>query len=235
MRSDRIISWILSGHIGLPQPGGVAGFIAAAVSGGGLRTFAARVFNLGFPVRIWVFALVLPLLAAALTFTTHPADLAHGGSPDSPLPWLQFRGLISLRPIAEEFGWRGYLLGYIRRRHSSIIAGLIIGPIWAAWHIPLFYDNVFTHLTSTLGYLGWIMAWSVVLALIVDGTRGSVLPSILSHWVLNALPAIFFALLPALPGEQQPGGLRFSIASIIVAAVVIGAWHWPDNRDRVHT
>ena len=135
-------------------------------------------------------------------------------------------------PIAEEFGWRGYLLGHLRARYSPVVAGLIIGPIWAAWHIPLFYDNLFTHFLPTVGYLSWILAWSVVLALIVDRARGSVLPSIVSHWLLNAVPRISFALLPALPGERQPGGLPFSIASIVVA-LVVAAWDWRNHSVRL--
>jgi CAAX protease family protein len=201
----------------------VAGFIAAAVEGGmsGLRAFATRVFSLRFPLWIWLLAVALPLCAVVLTFATHPADLGRGGPPNlvaalATVSWVNF----FTGPIAEEFGWRGYLLGYLRRRHRPIVAGLIIGPIWAAWHIPLFYDSIFGLISSAFGYVSWIMAWSVVLAALVTRARGSVLPSILSHWFLNALPSISFALLPALPGERQPGGLSFSIASIVVAVVV---------------
>jgi hypothetical protein len=81
---------------------------------------------------------------------------------------------------------------------------------------------------SALGYLAWITAWSVVMALIVTRARGSVLPSILAHWFLNALPLIFFALFPGLPGERQPGGIAFSIASVALAAVA--AWVWWNVR-----
>jgi membrane protease YdiL (CAAX protease family) len=131
-------------------------------------------------------------------------------------------------PIAEEFGWRGYLLGRLARRMRPVLAGLIIGPIWAAWHIPLFYDSVFAHAGSALGFAGWAIAWSAVLSLIVTRARGSVLPSVLGHWSANAAPMIFFALLPALPGERQPGGLPFTLASIAVALVV--AWRWRNLR-----
>jgi len=194
-----------------------AGFVAAFVADGfsGLKRFAAHVFALRFSLLLWLAALFLPLLAALLTFLPHLGDLAQGGAP-------KFAKLIAIAslmnfftgPIAEEFGWRGYLLGRFCRRLHPALAGLAIGPIWAAWHMPLFYDSVFAHVSSTLGYLAWITSWSVVLALIVARARGSVLPSILGHWTINAASAIFFALLPALPGEKQPGGIAFSIASL---------------------
>jgi len=210
----------------------VAGFAAAFAEDGwqGLRRFCARAFNLRFAIWLWLAALLLPLLAALLTFAPHPFDLLHGGAPK----WAALIGIASLMnfftgPIAEEFGWRGYLLGWFcRRGWHPALAGLAIGPIWAAWHVPLFYDSVFAHIPSALGYLAWITSWSVVLALIVTRARGSVLPSILGHWTINAAPAIFFALLPAIPGERQPGGLAFSIASVIVACAL--AWLWRDTR-----
>ena len=205
----------------------VAGFAAALADGGaaGLRRFAARVFNLRFPLWVWPLALLLPVLAAALTFVPHAGDLLRGGAPKfagivAAASWMNF----FTGPIAEEFGWRGYLLNRLCRRWHPALAGLAIGPIWAAWHIPLFYDNVFAHLTSALGFVAWVTAWSVVLALLVARARGSVLPAILGHWACNAMPLIFFALLPALQGEKQPGGLAFPIASVVVAAAF--AWLW---------
>jgi uncharacterized protein len=209
----------------------IAGFAAAFVGGGfaGLKRFAARVFTLRFSLLLWIAALFLPLLAALLTFLPHLGDLAQGGAP-------KFAKLIAIAslmnfftgPIAEEFGWRGYLLGRFCRRLHPALAGLAIGPIWTAWHIPIFYDSVFAHFSSTLGYLAWNTSWSVVLALIVARARGSVLPSILAHWTINAAPAIFFVLLPALPGEKQPGGIAFAITSVAMACAM--AWLWRHTK-----
>ena len=208
-----------------------AGFAAAFSDGGwtGLRRFAARVFNFRFPLWVWPVAVFLPVVAAGLTFAPHPGDLLQGGVP-------KLAGILAAAslmnfftgPIAEEFGWRGYLLDRFCRRWHPALAGLAIGPIWAAWHIPLFYDSIFAHLQSAICYVAWVTAWSVVLALIVARARGSVLPTILGHWAVNAMPMIFFALLPALRGDKQPGGLSFSIASAIVAIVL--AWFWRKTK-----
>jgi membrane protease YdiL (CAAX protease family) len=208
-----------------------AGFAAATAEDGwsGLRRFTRRVFCLRFPLWVWLLALLLPLTAALLTFAGHPADLWHGGPPKftAALASASLANFFT-GPIAEEFGWRGYLLDRLCRRWRPVMAGFVIGPIWAAWHIPLFFDNVFAHVQSAVGYLAWVTAWSIVLAVIVTRARGGVLPSIFGHWFLNALPPIFFALLPALPGEHQPGGIAFSIASVAVAAVL--GWLWRNAK-----
>ena len=209
----------------------LAGFAAAAVDDGvpGLTRFARRVFYVGFPAWIWPLALLLPLLAGAVTFIGHPADLLRGGAPHwmrlvATVSWLNF----FTGPLAEEFGWRGYLLDRLRLRFTPIVAGLIIGPIWAVWHLPLFYDSVFSEFRTAFLYLLWVTSLSVVLALVVARARGAVLPSVLGHWAANATPLIFFALLPALPGEAQPGGLAFPIAMAVVAAGL--AWLWRGVR-----
>ncbi len=205
----------------------LAGFVAAGAEDGwrGLQRFTCRVLNLRFPIWLWAVALVAPTVAALMTFVGHPTDLLHGGKPKvaAALATVSLLNFFT-GPIAEEFGWRGYLLERFCRRWSPAIAGVIIGPTWVVWHLPLFYDSIFAHAQSATGYIAWVTAWSVILALIVTRAHGSVLPAILCHWALNAQPAIFFALLPALPGEHQPGGLIFSVTSVVVAICFVAGW-----------
>src|SRR5579871_1865148 len=142
----------------------VAGFAAAFAEGGlpGLREFSRRVLDVRTSPLPWLLALLLPLSAALLTFVSHPADLLHGGSPK----WAGLIGTASLMnfftgPLAEEFGWRGFLFQKLaRRRLHPIWIGVLIAPIWAVWHVPLFYDSVYAHLASAVGYLVWVLAWS---------------------------------------------------------------------------
>ena len=42
-----------------------------------------------------------------------------------------------LGPI-EEFGWRGLALPLLQRKFAPFWAGLILGGIWAFWHVPSF-------------------------------------------------------------------------------------------------
>lgn len=202
----------------------VAGLVAAAVEGE-FVPFVRRVFGFRFALWLWPLAIVLPLLAGVLTFATHSGDLLRGGVPH----WAKLAGTASLMnfftgPLAEEFGWRGYLLARWSRHRSVVAASLLIGPVWAAWHIPLFYDSVFADVRIASGYLLWVVALSVILGLVVARAKGSVLPSILGHWSANATAGIFFAFLPALPGEAQPGGLAFSLAMAVVALGLAVAW-----------
>lgn len=41
-------------------------------------------------------------------------------------------------PIAEELGWRGFAQTRLQERMSPTAAGLVVGIVWALWHLPLF-------------------------------------------------------------------------------------------------
>ena len=59
------------------------------------------------------------------------------------VPWLlfPFALLSSLLggPIAEEVGWRGYLVPNLQKRTTALLTGICVGIIWAIWHFPVFY------------------------------------------------------------------------------------------------
>jgi uncharacterized protein len=212
----------------LPAACSVAGFVASFAEGGagGLRAFAARVFSLRFSWYLFPLALSLPLAAGALTFITHPGDLVHGGTPRLSLLGGAAAFLANLwtGPLAEEFGWRGYLLPKFAERWPPVVAGLAVGVVWTLWHLPLLYDSAFADAPSAVKFLATTTAWSVTLALLVSRARGSVLPAVACHWAINSQVLIFHAALPQLARERLPGGWGFCAASIIVAALL--AWSW---------
>jgi len=51
-------------------------------------------------------------------------------------PYIVFTFLLS--PLPEELGWRGYWLDGLRIKFNGLIASLLLGCVWACWHIPLF-------------------------------------------------------------------------------------------------
>ena len=46
-------------------------------------------------------------------------------------------------PLGEEGGWRGYALPRLQRRFSPATSSIILGFLWANWHLPLIVTHVY--------------------------------------------------------------------------------------------
>jgi membrane protease YdiL (CAAX protease family) len=57
------------------------------------------------------------------------------------LPVIMLLGTLVSTPVqaGEEIGWRAYLLPRMGERLGLRLASLLVGLIWAAWHLPMFY------------------------------------------------------------------------------------------------
>jgi len=88
--------------------------------------------------------------------------------------------------IGEELAWRGFALPRLLARYAPVVASLILGVIWAAWHLPLLWTDT----AAMSGQPIWlpfadITAKSVLFTWVFLHTRGSVLIAILFHASTN--------------------------------------------------
>jgi uncharacterized protein len=135
--------------------------------------------------------------------------------------------------IAEEIGWRGYALPRLQRRWTALHASLLLGVVWAFWHLPgYFIPGTYHYGRSPLffiWYLLGVVAVTIMMTWIFNGTRGSLLLVILFHTAQNT--AVGF-----LPNNVHLGpipleSLFYWIVALIVIAVA-GATHLA-RRERV--
>lgn len=90
----------------------------------------------------------------------------------------------------EEIGWRGYLQPELQDRTSVLIAGIVVGILWWAWHLPLFlgHPNFTLEPLFVLQYTVFVVGASVVFGAFVNVTSGRVLPLMLMHATTNLGP-----------------------------------------------
>jgi membrane protease YdiL (CAAX protease family) len=87
----------------------------------------------------------------------------------------------------EELGWRGFALPRLVDRLGSPLAGaIVLGLLWAAWHLPELLPYAVAHPTGawTLTLAGFFLmcaADTVVMTFFYYRTGGSVLPAIMIH------------------------------------------------------
>lgn len=89
-------------------------------------------------------------------------------------------------PIAEELGWRGYAQSALQQKYNPNTSGVIIGFLWALWHLPLivFLPKAVGHLPM-LVYFPLMTAMGVIFSWLYNQSRGSVLLAILLHGGMN--------------------------------------------------
>jgi membrane protease YdiL (CAAX protease family) len=53
------------------------------------------------------------------------------------IPWNFVHIFFLGDPLQKEFDWKGYALPSIQSRYSALVSSVVLGMIWAVWHLPL--------------------------------------------------------------------------------------------------
>ena len=213
----------------------LSGFVMTAVTEGraGIRRWLGRIVLWRVGLRWYLFALIgLPLAMVLATIIVRPGALESFQTlaPLSVLPYLGafvFMVLIG-GPLFEEPGWSGFALPRLQRVHSPLVGGLILGSLWALWHLPGFLipsqdltdipprGTVLDFFVFALALIGLrlVMQW------VFNNTKGSVLMAILIHASWNTFYSA--ALIQLFPAPSVLGSyLNLTIAAGALALVVV--------------
>jgi membrane protease YdiL (CAAX protease family) len=129
--------------------------------------------------------------------------------------------------LGEEPGWRGFALPRLQSLHGPLLGSLILGPLWALWHLPLFLTP--WNKLTTFNVVVFVLAttcFAIMYTWVFNNTKGSVLMAILIHATFNAsatgiLAPLFpapilndYGLLPILGG--------FGVFAVVLVALTRG-------------
>ena len=207
------------------------GIVALALTGlaGGRAAVVAllrRLIDWEVSARWYVFAttyiLSIKLTAALVHRVAWGAWPAFGQEPFMLMIAATIGATLMGGQAGEELGWRGYALPRLADRFGLGPASILLGVIWALWHLPLFFAPV----GDTFGqsfplYLMSVTALSVTMAWLYMQTRGSLLLLMLFHSAINNTKDIVPS---AQAGATNPWALSSSpIAWVAVALLWIGA------------
>jgi membrane protease YdiL (CAAX protease family) len=187
----------------------VTGIISTGIFDGkaGLRDYLSRLLRWSVGARWYAVALLTaPLLFLAILLPLSlsspvflPALFASGDKASYLLAGLA-TGLAA--GIFEELGWTGFAIPRLRQRYSVLATGLIVGLLWAVWHVLVAFWLGFASgaIRGTLPLVSFLfdpflflVAFRVLMVWVYDHTR-SLLIGMLMHVSLTASSRIFIPL-----------------------------------------
>jgi membrane protease YdiL (CAAX protease family) len=205
---------------GTIAPAVVALVLTQLVDGrAGVRTLLRSIVHLPIGLRWYVFAVGYMAAVKGVVAALH--RVATGAWPmfgDTTVLVIAGAILVSTPVQAgEELGWRGYALPRLARRLGLAWASIVLGAIWAAWHLPLFFIAA----TGTTGqsfpaYALGVTALSVAMAWLYWRTGGSLLLVMLMHAAINNTAGLVRT--PDVPGH--PFSLDAPLTAWLTAGVL---------------
>ena len=128
-------------------------------------------------------------------------------------------------PLGEEPGWRGFALPQLQSAYGPLAGACLLGVLWAAWHLPLFWSGVWTPPTAANIVMFFVMttALTVVIAWVFNNAQGSLLITMLMHASFNTFANKAVAPLFPAPLLNDYGLLPVLVGFTAVAVIVVAA------------
>ncbi len=168
--------------------------------------------------KVWYAPIVL-LMPAVMVVEFGLLRLAGSPVPDPQFSiWTAlslFLGLF-IAALGEELGWTGYVTDPLQDRSNALQASLVLGLVWAGWHIVA--------LVQVGRAANWIVWWSlytvaqrVILVWLYNNTRKSVFAATVYHAMMN----LAWQLFPINGSFWDPRITALIVSAVAVIVIVV--------------
>jgi CAAX protease family protein len=214
----------------------LAAFIMTATTEGsaGVRRLLGRLVLWRVGIRWYLFALLgvpLIMLVGTIVYSGNLPKLGAFGGPSYLVSYLATFVLVTVLggPLFEEIGWRGFALPRMERLHGPLLASLILGVLWALWHLPEFLVPSWTAAMGGGGIVGITLftitaiTFTLVITWVFNNTRASVLLAILVHASIDTFSITLGAIFPArATASALPLMIGFGVVAVVLIVVTRG-------------
>lgn len=148
----------------------------------------------------WYFAAFFIMLGPLLIALVY--NILGGTSPGIAegltIPILLFNLLYTFLsgPLSEEPGWRGFALPRLQARFGALTSSIILGLIWAFWHLPLYLVQ---ERLAIYIFVPLVLVISILMTWVYNNSRGSLILTIIMHFSFNFDMAFLVGYLGLLP------------------------------------
>ncbi|MGY6562151.1 MAG: CPBP family intramembrane glutamic endopeptidase [Luteibaculaceae bacterium] len=122
-----------------------------------------------------------------------------------PIYWII---MVLLGGGQEEIGWRGYIMPLLESKYGLWLGNIILGIIWATWHIPLWFipGATQTYMSFT-AFIIVCIGLSFIFSLVIKMSNGRPVSGVIAHGTFN----FFLNLFPVIIMEYGVFQFRFWI------------------------
>jgi membrane protease YdiL (CAAX protease family) len=189
----------------------------------GLRQLGQRIIQFNFGWRWYgvTFLIIIAGTAGQLTINKLLGNTFNGHLFLAQLG--SFLPLLIIGPLSEEIGWRGYALEKLQTRWNALTSSLIVGVVWALWHLPLFMMLGASYHESGDPFIGFMIkmtASSILYTWLYNNTKHSLWSAILLHWLYTCAFQVMSSGVTRSPLYNWLESLPY----VIMAAIVVLIW-----------
>jgi membrane protease YdiL (CAAX protease family) len=213
---------------------GLMGAAIAAIIVTALVDGAAGLRELGARARRWRVPARWYLLTAATAGMLALAPLVRqirGDPLPSAVEYLSYSGVgrlpaaltvlvvLVVNGFGEEIGWRGFLADRLLERHGLVATALIVAPIWAGWHAPMFWfvaNLAGLGLGGTVGWLLGLTAGSILLTWLYLSSGRSI-------WVVSLWHTAFNFTTATTAATGVPAAAASTLVMAAAVAIAVGS------------
>ena len=142
------------------------------------------------------------------------------------LPIFLGYGTVFFMTYGEELGLTGYATDPMQQRHSALKSGLLLGLVWAGYHIPAFIISGY----YSFEWIFWHVLYTIVLRVlfvwIYNNSGKSLFSMALSHWTFG----LFWILFPqtgnlqkALPFDDPRISAFITMSYVVIVTLLWGS------------
>ncbi len=195
-----------------------------------LKVFRKGIWKLKVGLKWYLFALIVIPTVMYLGFV-----IINGGIPTFKGLTTQFYATYPIYlvvvffgggPFPEEIGWRGFALPRMQSKFGSLKATLLLGFLWALWHLPHFLttaqrggpgSNISLLYYNLPIFIVLCLAVSIILTWVFNSKQGNLFIVMLVHASLNTFGLIqpYFTN-PALKESDLSVGLGLGLLALMI-------------------
>jgi CAAX protease family protein len=214
----------------------LSAFIMTATTEGreGVRRLLGRLVLWRVGIPWYLFSLLgvpLIMLLGTMIYSGDMPNLAALGGPSYLPSYLVTYAFVMILggPLFEEIGWRGFALARMEAFHGPLLGSVILGALWALWHLPEFLVPSWAASSGGGGMLGITLfivtaiTFTIVITWVFNNTRASVLLAILMHTSIDAFTIPLGEIFPARAvSSALPFIIGFGTVGVVLMVVTRG-------------